>query len=710
MSLIKNPGPNVGDPEGGDILPGQTKMGTLTVADLDAFAFSANAGDTVTVLMERGSSGFVSPRVELHAPDGTVVDSASGSGSATIQARRLNQTGTYLIVCRASGSPGEYWLSFSLSPGSNNQPLWVDVFGREQLRIGRWQSYTVRYGNSSTTNLYDVLLYVRLPRNTEYRVRENRPTLAGVDWSTMPQGHDDGSGILVPVWIYQVPASSSQTIDLEVRIQPGAWSGGQAFRVGAEVRRRDSEFASTGDLALLSTSPNFADFRQSLGQAIEGQGGTITSQETFDLGIRTAFGNLLIDGGFATLGTAFTVGLWEAAALGCISPWIAVGATLVLTVSSANDLFHDIMQLYRAVFDAFLGAHAVGSWDPNAKAGPVGFGGERFVSGRESLPYTIFFENMTNATAAAQEVLITERLDARGLDLNTLELGPVVFGARQIVPPPGMRSFSTNVDLRPVTNLVVQMVAGMNATNGIVSWHFTAIDPVTGLPPTDPLAGFLPPNRTPPEGEGSVSFTIMPKQSLATGTLITNGATIIFDVNPAIATATWTNRFDNTKPTSQVVPLATNEFAPFQVRWSGADAGAGIRDYTIYVSDNYGAFVPWLVNTTNTSALFPGEANHTCAFFSLARDDVGNQEDSPSLTAFTTVMPLFLSIGRVQNSVVLSWPTDAVGFALETAEGVTSEGSWMPVAQPPWIMGNQNVVTNDTTGPMRFYRLKRTGS
>jgi hypothetical protein len=46
----------------------------------------------------------------------------------------------------------------------------------------------------------------------------------------------------------------------------------------------------------------------------------------------------------------------------------------------------------------------------------------------------------------------------------------------------------------------------------------------------------------------------------------------------------------------------------------------------VYSSDDGGAFTAWLTNTAATSALFTGASGHTYAFYSVARDLIGNVE------------------------------------------------------------------------------------
>lgn len=190
----------------------------------------------------------------------------------------------------------------------------------------------------------------------------------------------------------------------------------------------------------------------------------------------------------------------------------------------------------------------VKSRDPNDKFGPAGVGAARYVGGSSPMPYAVAFENKPDATAPAQQVVVTDQLDSNKLDLATFSLGPITFGNIQVVPPPGLSQYSTDVDLRPATNLIVRINAGLDTTTGLATWRFTSLDPATMLPTTDPLAGFLPPDTSPPQGEGSILFTVTPRSGLADGTQIQNQATVVFDQNAPINTPAWLNTIDATPP------------------------------------------------------------------------------------------------------------------------------------------------------------------
>ncbi len=218
----------------------------------------------------------------------------------------------------------------------------------------------------------------------------------------------------------------------------------------------------------------------------------------------------------------------------------------------------------------------VASVDPNAKYGPPGYGPLHTIQKNTLLPYSITFENDSAALAPAQIVTITDYLDTTKVEPVTLAFGPVHFGSKVVVPPASMNPFSVtvpyDVDGNPLTtadNIFVRVSGSIDqnqfsGTYGKVEWTFESLDAPGGNPPPINI-GFLPPNNTQPEGDGGVTFTISQKANLAPGTLITNLASIVFDVNAPILTPVWTNRI--------VIPstLGINRTQAGMVRisWSG---------------------------------------------------------------------------------------------------------------------------------------------
>ena len=51
-----------------------------------------------------------------------------------------------------------------------------------------------------------------------------------------------------------------------------------------------------------------------------------------------------------------------------------------------------------------------------------------------------------------------------------------------------------------------------------------------------------------------------------------------------------------------------------------------------------GAYAKWLTNTTDVSGIFSGEEGKTYAFYSVARDQTGNIEESPESPDTTTII------------------------------------------------------------------------
>jgi len=275
---------------------------------------------------------------------------------------------------------------------------------------------------------------------------------------------------------------------------------------------------------------------------------------------------------------------------------VPVGA-LLTTSSNISFAGEDI---YSPNDSATVCETVVNSWDPNDKlVYPRGIGQKGYIRGEQRINYTIFFENVDSATAEAVNITIVDILDP-DLDWTTLSIGAMSHPDKCTV--------------------------SFDSIYGHLTWHCDSI--------------MLPPNVNPPEGEGYVTFSISPYY-LPHGAEVSNSAEIKFDYNPWMVTpeeGPVVNTIDEFPPSSAVVgfgePLSTKQDSSgFIVLWEGTDDslgyGSGIKDYTIYVSDNGGSYEVWIENTSDTVGLYTGQIGHEYCFYSIATDNVGNVERVP---------------------------------------------------------------------------------
>ena len=271
--------------------------------------------------------------------------------------------------------------------------------------------------------------------------------------------------------------------------------------------------------------------------------------------------------------------------------------------------------------------------DPNNIVGPEGYGPERWVPAGSPLEYTIQFENdPVLASAPATRVTITLPLDEH-FDPRTFRLGNFGFGGLIFNIPAGNAFYQTRLDLSATKGYYVDLIAGVDVVNRQAFWTLTTVDPATGDVPQNALVGFLPPNLTPPEGDGFVSCAITPVAGAANGSLVTAKATIVFDNQPPMDTPSTFNTLQTDRPSSRVLPLPAVSWGPtFEVAWQGTDTngGSGVSAYDIYASENGGDFYPWVQGTTLNQAPFAGRPGSTYAFYSRAHDNVGNVQATPA--------------------------------------------------------------------------------
>jgi hypothetical protein len=618
-------------------------------------------GDTGLVSVRILGDGFIEGTTVRLVRDGesdiignlVKVDASGRTLATTFDLTGKTRGAWDVVVTNPDGTSFLLSNGFTIEEGRAPQ-VWVDILGLNIFRPGLARSFWISYGNRGNVNAIGVPLWIAgIPKNATFTLNFDiapPPVLAGqesIDWNQIPVHIETDADIVVPLIIPQIPpghtGSLSITLNIPAPAEPlhlQAWTNPPLFSSPIS-----SDFVDC-ILDLIGTAIDIIDIISPLSCAFS------VAEPLFDLFITGE--NVLSKGIQSTLWWLTSVIRACVPGLATISDAADLAAFVVNNLLNVTEPFSSCRAAFDQSSSSELSAQPVTSVDPNAKIGSQGAGAGQYLSGNEPLRYAIFFENLNTATAPAQEVFITDQLDAAQMDLSTLSLGTITFGGTQVNPPQGLSTFTRDVDLRPGKNLMVRVTAGLNPATGILTWRLTSLDPATGELPVDPLAGFLPPNINPPEGEGSVLVTIMPKAGLPTGTEIRNRASIVFDVNPPIDTPEWVNLLDNSTPTSQVLPLTpVQTTTKFEVQWAGTDAESGIKDYTIFVSEDSAPFVVWLHNTPNTSATFSGENGKTYAFYSVARDQTGNIEvKDPVAEAVTqiTVSPALVITATTTGS------------------------------------------------------------
>ncbi len=145
---------------------------------------------------------------------------------------------------------------------------------------------------------------------------------------------------------------------------------------------------------------------------------------------------------------------------------------------------------------------------------------------------------------------------------------------------------------------------------------------------------------------------------------------------PTAAQATTT--VDATAPTSTVTALPAFTEPTFTVSWSGQDyaGGSGLASFNVYDSDNGGAFTLWQSDTTATSATFTGQDGHTYGFYSVATDNVGNVQATPTSAQATSTVDATAPTSTVTALSAFSTATFTVAWSGQDNAGGSGIASY----------------------------------
>ena len=192
------------------------------------------------------------------------------------------------------------------------------------------------------------------------------------------------------------------------------------------------------------------------------------------------------------------------------------------------------------------------SIDPNEIDGPEGIDSIRWKAQKDTLLYTLHFENSAKtATGPAQRIYLEHPLPAKA-DPSQFRVGRIGFAGKVFELPLDRPVYQGRLDARDSTGVFVDVTVGVDINTRKAFWVLQSVDPATGLtPPAD--KGLLPVNdAVTHKGEGFVEFTLKALTSTVTGDTLQARGSIVFDNNDAIPTNIWTNTIDAVAPLSKM--------------------------------------------------------------------------------------------------------------------------------------------------------------
>jgi|GEM_PF-1206245 len=512
---------------------------------------------------------------------------------------------------------GDYVLSSSADPSSVRPSIIVSILGRNQIRIGGAPNrYTINYVNNSDSPTLDFLLPVMTEKfihikSAELPRADGTINIVPID-SIMYDGNDSSAvfyvaamnpresrsfDVIVTSDAPPVSKLSGLGKDSEILIEPLSTYAAAVItytvtKYGSKIVCKGIEYVGDKVNDQLKLTPQdlvkFKAIYPNTWQELLEQ----NKKENVHIEPLKKTGEklskILITKAMSITGGAYDIAASTVKAIKGIVPNLR--AKLWIWIMDDVGYFGvDETTTEEVSSKSQKKANPVRSMDPNEKIGPAGFGPKNYITSAGKMSYRILFENKKEATAPAWKVTIVDTLKTE-FDPETFEFG------------------ATSHDS-------AQYVWKKTRTGNIVRWEIEGIE--------------LPPNVTPPQGEGWVSFSVNVKPNLASGTSITNRATIVFDMNNPIATNEFVNTLDYSAPKTTMKSIPTRMTASkLVVRWSGADEqnGSGVESYTLYAAKDSGAFQPIGSTTADSMLVNVDMYTHKYSFYALSKDNVGNVE------------------------------------------------------------------------------------
>ncbi|MBK9737626.1 MAG: hypothetical protein IPO92_22790 [Saprospiraceae bacterium] len=487
-----------------------------------------NAGDATITVFGGGLDTFYT--ISLKQNGVTAIQSVSvGSGPkgslVTTLDLRGKAEGVYDVEVVKSGG-ASYILpgGFTIKKGIAADP-WIRINGRNRILYNTWTTYTVKYGNNGNVDASVVPAWLVFERTPGFDLKFVNVTFTGLDADeemfvdldtifskpikvrvyplilpVIPPGIvgsfqvkiKTGQNIKMSAWTekpwFQSPLNENKLICLETTIREASESISDKEVQGLCLLKKTKEnYENMLQTTFSNKKSNYLEGRIIV--ALIGQIGKIFRDcDIKDEALKEKYRNNMIKGIFALVDKTH--------------------GGVFFKNSSLNG--ENCSGEFEPQYPQSSSVTAVSSLDPNEKSGLTGYGDDNYILDQKTIPYTIHFENKASATAPAHTVYVTDTLDKTTFDLSSFSLGDIVIGDQTIRPEQGLNEFVTDEKING-KNVIARVYAKIDQNTGIAQWVIRSLDPVMLEDIEDPDLGFLPPNITNPEGQGSVSFTVKVK-------------------------------------------------------------------------------------------------------------------------------------------------------------------------------------------------------
>ena len=521
-------------------------------------------------------------------------------------------------------SNGHYLLSSEADPVSVRSSIIMTIIGRTDIRVGPINRYTVHYVNNSAVSTGDFLM--RLASEGGVYIESVEPsTPPGITKRSIPIDSltFDGNKVEAILWVSSMEPHEERTFDVMLRAYPdgvtpkttiqgdevqalpllviGAWWVAKGLVIAAvtdvTINMCEEVWRPVGPCETVS-----GVFKEALIESVNKTRERWTGWErpTKVIMEETAK-KALNDNGLP--GTKL---FWAKNALDATGKTINGANRYLKGDFKIKDCDGNEKVVPGDVSNTSKTYQKRTSWDPNEKVGPQGVGAQGFITSAGRMHYQILFENKANAQAPAWRIIITDTLSA-AFDAVSVEFGRTSHDGEQYEWK-------------------------MTRNGNILRWEIEDIE--------------LPPNVNPPEGEGYVTFSVMAKTNLPSGTVLSNRADIKFDFNASILTNTVVNTLDFSAPISTMTELATELLGPkITVHWScdDGDVGSGIESFVLYASKNGGAYTPMGTTDEHWMTVIVDDKS-SYDFYVLAKDKVGNVELTKPAVSHTTIVGMVVGL------------------------------------------------------------------